>query len=331
MLALAVAMAHGVFLSLSNDADLGIAVYDDVGGFITFLRTVNDQQIMSNLAPLESYPLEALLALAWRANDWGRFGRVFNTLGANACPGVDYETSTPSNIHNFYEYATRPMTAKDYRFNTVSTTTLSEMSDYLRARDWTDAKSIRRSPFMYGSQWVYAHDYPGYTAPCENWAVIDGEKTRPTNICNPDYVWQVFKSTGKGYGVSDDCNAFYEALIKSVGIAGIAIDYAWNASDMSDDSHEETLYYDPATNAWYASGFAGGEIPIASSMHIFIFRPPAIWTNFFDFPNPINDRYQHIPNLYHKMLNVNGTEFSSQLEKGIPSSEIHDWLFNLTQ
>ena len=50
--------------------------------------------------------------------------------------------------------------------------------------------------------------------------VNDAETARPTNICNPNYVWEVFKKTDKGYGVSDDSNAFTDALIKSIGVAG---------------------------------------------------------------------------------------------------------------
>ena len=317
-LALAVAMAHGVFLSLSNDDLLGKAVYDDVQSFLSFLRTLNDYQVSSNLTPLESYPLEAKLALAWRANDWGRFGRVFYTLGNNPCPGATYETSTPANIHNFHEYSTRPMNLKDYKFNTVSMNTLTEMSEYVKTQwgGYLDAQTIRN---IVHDDWVYAHDYPGYKAPCENWVNIDGEKTRPTNICNPNYVWALFKNTGKGYGVSDDSNAFTDALIKSIGIAGMSLDYVWGP--IGTDSHEETLYYNPSTDTWSATYFH----TLSGSIDVFVSRPPALWTNFFVFTD--YDQWTHIPDLYHRILKVNGLEFKSKLEHGIPSSEIYKWVF----
>jgi hypothetical protein len=335
-LALAIAMAHGVFISLASDDDLGKAVYHDISSFLNFLRSINDYQASSKLTPLENYPLEAKLALAWRANDWGRFGRVFYTLGDNACPGSNYETSTPANIHNFHEYSTRPMNVKDYKFNTVSVSTLTEMSKYVIDRGWEPnlGAGTRRVIFSVNTvrdfahnQWVYAHDYPGYKAPCENWVTIDGERSRPTNINNPNYVWRIFKSTGEGYGVSDDSNAFTDALVKSMGIPGISLDYVWGPIESS--SHEETLYYDPSSNAWYASSFGTGETPLAStSMDIFIFRPPAVWTNFFIFTE--YDRWTHVPNLYHRILKVNGAEFSDILNQGIPSSEIYQWFFSLS-
>jgi len=334
----AIAMSHGIFITL-GDSEVRKAVYEDLGSFLRFMRNLNDYQETHNIAQLESFPLEAKLALAWRANDLGRFGRVFYGLGSNACPGAQRATLEPANIHNFYENRNRPISLKDYRFICLANDTLNEMSQYVMehwktgtGRGFADgtAQRIRGSTIAYGESWIYARPVKGRPPPpCENWVTIDGEVTRPTNINNPNYVWQLFKSTGKGYGVSDDFNAFYDALIKSVGIAGVAIDYIWG--DVESDrgeSHEETIYYDPSANRWKPSRFG----PVSSNMDVFIFRPPAIQTNFFEFfiPDRRGDNYMRIPNLYHKMIGIDGAEFGTKLKKGIPSSEIYDWFFNPT-
>jgi len=335
----AVAMANGIYITLGSE-EVRQHVSKDSNDLLDFFREINEMQKARGYSQLENYPLEALLALAWRSNDFGRFGRVYYSLGGNACPGVDKNTfPNPANIHNFYEYRKRHMNLKDYRFNVVSIDTLKEMSKYVMNR-WSRGSgkdfvvmtsyAIRNSPVAYGSEWIYARDRPGIPAPCENWVTIDGEVTRATNINNPNYVWQLFKTTGKGYGVSDDFNAFYDALIKSVGIAGVSLDYIWGPyKDNTENSHEETLYFDPKTNKWSTHFFG----PLTNSMDVFIFRPPVIQLNYFNFYTPTTYtgyRNRFIPDLYHKIIGVNGSSINSQLKSGIPTKDLHSWFFTPT-
>jgi len=333
-LALAIAMSHGIFITLGDD-DARKAVYADINGFLNYMRNLNNYQKSHNITQIENYPLEAKLALAWRANDLGRFGRVHQFV-MNICPEDIYKQfPVPTNIHNFYEFRQRPINKKDYEFVTVSTNSLEEMFQYEISKGWLvktgnrfavdTVQNIRGLFGNYGmsSLWVYPRTPYG---PCDSGVVIDGELTESTNINNADFVWDRFKKTGKGLGVSDDFNAWFDSLLKSVGIAGVSIDYIWDYND-ADASHEETLFYDPSTKTWKVSAFG----PLSRNMGVYIFRPPAIQVNYFNFsiPNARAYRYQIIPNLYYKMIGVDGFELNARLIQGIPTTEVHSWFFSL--
>jgi hypothetical protein len=289
---------------------------------------------------LESYPLEAKLALAWRADDLGRFGRVYYSLD-QPCGENNSTAPEPSNIHNFYSNSRRPMSLGDYKWNTVYIETLSSMENYIiNKKDYLMNGNAKDSSLntawnirdMFGdyrnsSYWIYPR--PGF-GPCEDWTVINGETTRPTNINNANYEWQLWEKNGKGYGVSDDFNAFYEALLKSVGIATVPFDYIWNNwyDKGSEPSHEESLFYDPSSGLWNYSAVLD---PVTDSMDFLILRPPAIQTDFFDFYVPERGSgfsERRIPNLYYKELGVAGSSLKSRLDKGIPTSQMYSYFFD---
>jgi len=336
-LALSVAMSHGMLISLAADDSVTNSINSDINDFLPFLRSLNDYQDTNGLLQISKMPLEAKVALSWRGNDLGRFGRVYYNLGY-ACSQYqnDPDWSRPANIHNFYENRARPLSLADYQFNTVSTKTLKEMFEFLVSNHMIPSSehesaldTVRRIRGFWGDltdsqRWEYPRPPNG---PCENWIYINGEKSRPSNINNANYEWELFQTTGKGFGVSDDVNALVDALIKSIGIPGVSLDYIWGAFIRnSEPSHEETLFYDSNIRKWSAQYFG----PATASMDVFIFRPPVMQLNYFDFYTPslyAGYANRFIPNLYHSIIGVNGKDIQSQIYQGIPTEEVASWFF----
>jgi len=334
-IALAIAMSHGIFISLAADDDARNAVYSDINRFLPFLRSVNSYlKEFSWIKPLERYPLEAKLALAWRGNDLGRFGRIYYNLG-NPCAGAyEIDWNVPANIHNFYEFKSRPMTSRDYSFDTISIDTLQDMHNWMVSQalfDYNDLTDYIGSTVGLSRGFVEDHTVyprPRY-GPCENWIYVNGERTRPTNINNANYTWQLYKSTGKILGVSDDYNALIDGLIKSVGVPGVSLDFIWGPGTgvPLEESHEVMFFYEGNQNKWFSESISNH---LSDAMDVFIFRPPAIQLNYFNFYTPhiypgYEDRF--LPNLYRKIIDVNGNDLNSKLSAGISSSDVYSWFF----
>ena len=127
-LALSIAMANGLWATI-GDAQVRDALKKDASDLLTFFRETNELQKQNGYPPLEDYPLEAKVCLAWTAN-----------------------RATLRGPYNFYRYNPniKTMTLEKYEWNTVSVETLRKMREKMVDAGWING----RDPRMLVSQLV---------------------------------------------------------------------------------------------------------------------------------------------------------------------------------
>lgn len=319
-LALAMAMAHGLYITI-GDENVRKAVYKDSDDLLRFFRETNKMQRARGLYPLEFYPLEAKVALAWTGGDPARGGRVYYKLLSN--PGWDYGKIL--NIHHFLEYERRTIDLDGYRWNTISVSTLRKMRIMMVQRLWilknVDETIKKLEEYFYFTgireHWIF-------TQPNDDIISFGGQKTINHNMNNPELVFDNYLRTGKGLGVCGDEASLVESLSKSWGISTLRLTRTY-ATDTG--NHDHVVYYEPVTRTWkcYEKQLRHGK---SEKWNVYIFKPPVIQRNYFKYHLESQQSWMKMLNLYYTMQRSPGDRVAELFVKGIPTSQIKKWLFD---
>jgi len=314
-LPLAIAMTHGVWVALGDD-EVRKTVRQDVNDLLNYFLETNEKQKAAGYYQLEDYPLEAKVYLCWRANDLGRGGHIHYQL----INGGD-RSSSPINIHIFYENEKRPISLKDYCWNNVSVNTLVKMREYMEKSGWLNNNVdvlVSNVENYFTRNW-------NFTEPKDDWFDYEGERTVNHNMNNANLEFDYLSKTGVGIGVCDDEMSLVDAFLKSWGISSGAMVRTYGTKDGSNHTH--IFYYEPKSKTWrcYAQQLNVGAT--SSNWNIYIFTPPVIQHNYYKYYQDTQQWYMKMLNLYYKIIGTLGSQIKETFTKGIPTSEIKQWVF----
>jgi len=337
-LALAIALVNGFWVTVGDEHVSGL-VMKDVSDLLIFFRETNNLQLEKGYMPLESYPLEALICLAWTGN-----------MSPNMGPHpIVWGMRYTSGLMKGYVAEGLKVGVKGYEWNTVSVQTLKEMREIADKKVWiskdtgTTVDNLEEYFYfdngrftMKFKNWVWGHPEPGE----ETYVEVNGQTVPDYIILNVDFYFEHFKKTGKGIGTCNDEASWIDAWCKSWGIATNLVWRGGPAGDGNRIQHWHIIYYDPDSRTWKACEYQlsleinlsarAGTIPI----YLTVFRPPVRQDIYFKKPQeqggPVfgllsnNDRiFYH----YQRMLTL--LEIREMFVNGLPSSIVKEWLLYL--
>jgi len=287
-------------------------------------------QLEKGHMPLESYPLEALVCLAWTGNMSPNMGPLPVIWGMRYTGG----------LMKGYVAKGSKLDVKGYAWNTVSIRTLKEMRVIADKNGWV-SKDIggivdHLEAYFPFRNWVGGHPEPGR----ETYIDVNGERVLDYIILNVDFYFEHFKKTGKGIGTCNDAAAWIDAWCKSWGIATNLIWRGGPGPDGNWIKHWHIIYYDPLHRSWKASEYElslemnldakVGTIPI----YLTVLRPPVRQDIYFKPPQepggPVfgllanNDRI-----FYHYQRKLTLPEIREMFINGLSSSVVKEWLLYL--
>lgn len=311
-LAQAIAIDDGLWITIGDD-EVKQAVYKDSNDLLNFFRETNEVQKARGYYQLEEYPLEAKLYLSWRGNDLGRGGHVHYGLmsGGPTQPKA-------VNIHIFYENQIKRITLGDYIWNNVSISTLIKIREYI-----DNKRLFNKNADMFVS--ILENYFRGYifTEPKDDWLTYRGEKTVNHNMNNANLEFDYLLENGKAIGVCDDEMTIVDAFLKSWGIPSGSMTRTYGTEDGSNHTH--VFYYEPALRTWKSYE---QQLTIGAQFecNVYIFLPPIIQHNYYIYYQDNLQWYMKMLNLYHKILGVSGNEVKELFIKGVPTSEVKQWI-----
>jgi len=312
------------------------AVYRDSNDLLDFFRETNEMQKAKAYPQLESYPLEAKIALTWTGNDPARGGYV------RYSSAVDNWASTSTRALNLYpliENEWKQISEKDYNWKTVSVRTLKQMRDYLLKSSLARALPFSPSQLAYSiTNFVYSKlIHVGKNTAAQAFVEVDGERTINYNIDNADYHWRSLTETDKFYGTCSDARAVIDALLKAYGIPTIPLNFSWDRvvknyeTGRYETGHAVVLLYDSlydghdhSEGRWRTSErFIWEAEPL---LNIFVFRIPIRHYNYF---RPVVDTFNlHLKpiDMYYKMERLNAESAQHQFYiEGIGTGDVKSW------
>jgi len=191
-LAQAIAMSNGIWVAMGDDV-VDQAVYRDVGGLLSFHRNRNPQ--------VENYPLEALLALAWRGNYSTSPGREPNHLSNlyvhSGFGSFVYTWNTPDNLEPYRDW----MTERGFILGSTAET----VSHLERWVYWSD----------FGVHWTYASG--------DEMILVDGFPHVNHDIGNPDFTFNDLLEDNMAVGDCGDETTIVGAFLSSIGVPSMPV------------------------------------------------------------------------------------------------------------
>jgi hypothetical protein len=319
-LALAIAMASGLWVTMGDD-QVREAVKTDTGDLLAFFRTTSDFQRRMGLSPLEEYPLEAKILLAWTGDDALKVGHG---------PHMELGAEAP---HSIFEYTSRKVDLKTYRWNNVDASTLRQMQVVMLERQWvgSSAQSTYEKvegyflPIASNPNWYYTAT-PDRR---DKLVTVDGEQVTPYVIHNARFLFEYFLQSGKGFGVCDDQATLVSAFLKSVGIPTNYVYKLWPGTPFGGAGHTFNIYYDSESNVWTANHWQLST-PGGSSMNVtidfYLFRPPVTQAGYLHYAK---ERFYGMPmgSAYYTKINVPNLAIYDTFLQGEPSGQMKEWLF----
>jgi len=312
-LALAIAMAHGVWLTIGT-AQVQEAAKRDVTGLLVFFRETNEFQKQKHAPLLSAYPIEALLCLVWTA------GQNLNNGPHGLFSSNPYFRDRPS----------KRISLTDYEWDVLSVEGLREARNMVRSNSWDGVDYVRvfsqiESQFSAGGpHWIGGWD----SYKTHETMKIDGEAVPIHNINNPDFEIDYYRETGKGIGVCDDQAIIVEALAKSWGIATTTMYRMWGGEEGV--GHTHAMYFDPVRNAWYGSS---GQLAInryrtdlSNHVSLYLTKPPWYQTHLLRWrADPFVPSY-HMSNIYYASFTMTAQQVLDLFSAGIKSAVMKQWL-----
>jgi len=318
-LALAIAMVNGLWVTM-GDEQVREAVKTDSSDLLAFFRNTSDFQRRMGLPPLEEYPLEAKILLAWTGDDALKVGHGPHTeVGAEA-------------PHSIFEYGSRRVDLKTYRWNNVDAATLTKMRAVMLERQWaaSSAKSTYERveeyflPIASNPNWYYTAT-PDRR---DKLITIDGEQVTPYVIHNARFLFEYFLQTGKGFGVCDDQATLVGAFLKSVGIPTDYVYKLWAGTRFGGAGHTFNIYYEGksrlwAANHWQLSTPGGAQMNI--TIDFYLFRPPVTQAGYL---HHVKEQYYGMPmgSAYYTEINVANLTIYNTFLHGVTSAQMKQWL-----
>ena len=314
-LALANAMANGLWVTM-GDGKVREAVKKDTSDLLAFFRETNEFQRVKGYTQLESYSIEAKLALTWTGN------------------------SSPTTYTRRYDrYSKTRMPLDDYLWDTVSVNSLRQMRQIVTDREWLHADAgvtvSNLEYYFYFEKGVAKSDHWDFTLGRDDKIFVDGKEVLNKNIQNVDWLLEYFLRNGKGIGVCTDEAAFVDAFSKSWGIVTTFVDRQTLVPPeqippgMSTDEHavghEYVTYFDPSTHSWkaderqldvdnYWSGYLS---------YLHILRPPVHQAGYIIC---WDDGKFWGGGMMHTTKDTTIAEIKRTLTMGIASSTMKQWL-----
>jgi hypothetical protein len=312
-LALAIAMVNGLWVTM-GDSHVREAVKKDTSDLLTFFRETNELQKQNGYYPLEDYPLEAKICLAWAGN-------MTPIHGPHALVGYE----------SHYDYLRTRLDLKGYSWDTVSASTLRLMREEAVKKHWIDndpTRAISNLEYYFyfnlgptrSSNWLYT-DTPELNGTIE----IAGEEVRNWSIMNVNFIFGYYLRTGSGIGACTDETAFIDALAKSWGIATTSLWRGGYSDGKMITQHYYNIYYEPNTHTWTAyEGQLKGEVEIQSAVYMFIFRPPVQQPRYLEIW-PIAGLFDG-GNMFYIKSDTTIARIHDEFSSGKPTTEMKQWL-----
>jgi len=312
-LALAIAMVNGLWVTM-GDGQVREAVKKDSSDLLIFFTETNELQKQVGYYPLEDYPLEAKICLAWAGN-------MTPIHGPHALVGYE----------SHYDYLSTRLDPRGYSWNTLSISTLRLMREEAVKKHWIDndpTKTISNLEYYFyfnlgptrSSNWLYTN-----TPESNETIEIAGEKVRNWSIMNVNFIFDYYLRTGTGIGACTDETAFIDALAKSWGIATTSLWRGGYSDGKMITQHYYNIYYEPKTHTWRAyEGQLRGEVEIQSAVYMFIFRPPVHQPGYLQIW-PIAGLFDG-GNMFYIEPDTTIARIHDAFSNGIPTSQMKQWL-----
>ena len=318
-LTLAVAMVNGLWVTM-GDEQVREAVKTDSSELLAFFRNTSDFQRRMGWPPLEEYPLDAKILLAWTGDDALKVGHGPHTeVGAEA-------------PHSIFEYVSRRVDLKTYKWNNVDAATLTKMQAVMLQREW-GASSVKSTyerveeyflPIASNPHWYYTAT-PDRR---DKLVTVDGEKVTPYVIHNARFLFEYFLQTGDGFGVCDDQATLVGAFLKSVGIPTNYVYKLWAGTPFGGAGHTFNIYYDGKSrlwtaNPWHLSSSGGPQMNI--TIDFYLFRPPVTQAGYL---HHVREQYYGMPmgSAYYTEINVANLTIYNTFLQGVTSAQMKQWL-----
>lgn len=318
-LALAIAMVNGLWVTMGDD-QVREAVKTDTGNLLVFFRNTSDFQRRIGWPPLEEYPLEAKIFLAWTGDDALKVGHGPHTeVGAEA-------------PHSIFEHTGRRVDLKTYRWNSVDAATLRQMQAVMFQERWA-VSSIRSTYEKVEEYFLPIASNPNwyYTATPDRrdkLVTVNGEQVTPYVIHNARFLFEHFLQTGKGFGVCDDQATLVSAFLKSVGIPTNYVYKLWAGTRFGDAGHTLNIYYDSESRLWTASSWqlsTPGGTRMNITIDFYLFRPPVTQAGYLHY---VKERFYGMPmgSAYYTETNVSNLTIYNTFLQGVSSAQMKQWL-----
>ena len=298
-LALAIAMVNGIYITI-GDTQVKNAVKKDTNDSLEFFRETNKMQEERGFYPLEAYPLEAKVCLAWRGNETGGWAGPY-ALSQN-----------------------KRIDIIGYKWNNVSLETLKAMRKYMEDKKWINKDTTKTismlEEFFFFKNWEFQPSW-------EEMIEINGRSYKARNLNNANFEFEFFLKNGKGYGVCGDWAAFLDAWAKSWGIATTVQGWLFKGFNCG---HGYVTFYDPSSKRWRA--YEGqlniidenANMTLESEVGYQLFKPPVNQIGYLKL-NRLNKNPGAISGShYEKMWTINGIK--QAFLQGVPTTTIKQWL-----
>jgi len=187
--ALAIALVDG-FIRMIGDEAVAEKVREDDNEMLNLAREVSSWQEENSFHPLNSLPLEAKMAWAWRG-----------TCGVTGGPGPSWDSQGKINIET-------------YEWNTVDIETLQRMREYAINMNWVSQDADEtindlEDYFWFGSSrhWLYTCRRPYAPDAPQQDIVIGGAKVSNCGFSNVDFQFKHFLENDFAIGgCRDECS-----------------------------------------------------------------------------------------------------------------------------
>jgi len=311
-LALAISAVNGLWVTI-GDGMVRQDVKNDTTQFLRFLRETNEIQLNRGQIPLEDYPLEAKICLAFTSS-----------------------IGTIDGPHSLWKFVEKRASQKDYRWVRYDVHILEKMREIAFERGWfegsvdSNVKNIEDYFYFSGfaEHWTYSTrtgDIPGVT---ESSIEVYGELVPDHSIYNLRFYLERYLSMDRGLGDCGDETYFMEAWSKSLGIATNFVLHQIIVDDKF-YGHAHMIYYEPRTKSWkayagqldYGTYYNNPDLPF----YIFIFRTPVEQAGYFSLAPIKETRFGNSGTAY-VVGKQTPAEFKRVYDTGCPTSQMKQWL-----
>ena len=310
-LALAISMVNGLWVTM-GDEQVSHAVRNDTTQLLSYFRETSELQRQRGYAQLETYPLEAQIALAWTGNECA----------------AGFGENRP---YRLFDYTNSRLGLSGYYWDTVSVETLRGMRALMLSNMWitknADNTVANLEHYFYFDVGLTRSSHWNFTNPVrpgakEEYVVIDGEKVLNHGHQNVNYIFRYYLQHNMGVGSCLDEEAFIDAWCKSWGIATVGL---WlNPKAEGQYAHTYVSYYEPQSQSWRA--YDGQLRVVQQDCFVYVYKMPVsqddfLWTGTLrENPNRWDGGMVHI------LKDLTISQFKTMFSKGVPSPQMKQWL-----
>jgi len=305
-LVLSIAMVHGLWVTM-GDNEVREAVKKDTSDLLKFFRETNEMQKTRGHHQLESYPLEAKVALAWTGNLTPIDGPVQLTRYRENRPGLEiYQSMMPSTrtLVKMREIVVNLGLDRDVR------RTIANLEYYF----YFD-RGLTQS-----SHWEYTTG--------DKEIIVDGQQVSNGYIHDMNWMLEHYLQTGKGIGQCSVEASWINTLAKSAGYSSTIISIQFRDADGKFYGHSHVVFFEPATRSWMAyerqleaDVFTFSDIP-QGPVNMYVFRPPVHQQGYLEQWD--QGRLWNGNSVYLQAVDLNN--IVREFTEGVPAPDMSRWL-----